>query len=117
MTSLEIKLLVLTAAAAVLYLFVADIGRSRRTARLIAWVRENHPEAWSALPWTARKIHRLGGLHRLHRRKLIDDPYFGAELKATSSLRRDEWAAIAVAVGAFALLALALGLELGWWHW
>jgi len=115
MTSLEIKVLILTAAAAVIYLFVTEIRRSRRTARLIAWVQENHPQAWSALPWTARKIHRLGGLYRLHRDRAIADPHFEAELKATRPLRRDEWAALAVAAGAFALLAL--GLELGWWHW
>ncbi|WP_193371423.1 hypothetical protein [Pelagibius marinus] len=115
MTSPAIKVLILTAAAAVIYLFVMEIRRSRRAARLIAWVQENHPAAWGALPWTARKIHRLGALYQLHRAKAIADPHFEAELKATKPLRREEWPALAVAVGAFALLAL--GLELGWWRW
>jgi hypothetical protein len=115
MTSPAVKVLILTAAAAVAYLFVAQIRRGRRSTRLIAWVLENHPAAWDALPWTARKIHRLGALYLLHRTKAIADPHFEAELKATRPLRREEWPALAVAVGAFALLAL--GLELGWWHW
>ncbi len=115
MTSPAIKVLILTAAAAVIYLFVTEIRRGRRGARLIAWVQENHPKAWGALPWTARKIHRLGALYHLHRSGAIDDPHFEAELKATRPLSRNQGLAAAVALGAFALLAL--GLEFGWWHW
>jgi len=115
MTSPAIKVLILIAAAAVLYLFITETRRSRRTARLIAWVQEHHPEAWGALPWAARKIHRLGALYQLHRSGAIADPHFEAELRATRPLGRDQGVAVAVALGAFALLAL--GLELGWWHW
>jgi len=115
MTSLEVKVLILIAAAAVIYLFIVETRRSRRTARLIAWVQTNHPAAWNSLPWTLRKVHRLGGLARLYRDKAIADPHFAAEFDAVIPLGRNQLVAFAVAAGAFAVLAL--GLDRGWWHW
>ena len=43
MTSPAIKILILTALAACIYLFITEIMRGQRLARLIKGVRESHP--------------------------------------------------------------------------
>jgi hypothetical protein len=76
MTSPAIKILILTALAACIYLFITEIMRGQRLARLIKWVRESHPAEWNALPWAARKVNRLGGIIHLYKNKVITDPHF-----------------------------------------
>jgi hypothetical protein len=79
MPSLEIKVLLLIAFAACIYLFITEIRRGRRISRLIAWVEASYPEVWNALPWVTRKINRLCGLALLSKRRMISDQYFTAE--------------------------------------
>ena len=115
MPSIEIKILLLIAVAACVYLFISGIRRGFRAVRLIAWVKKNHPEEWNALPWTARRISRVGGLGLLYKRRMISDQYFAPEYKAIKPFQKDQIIAYAVAFGALALVGL--GVKSGYWHW
>lgn len=115
MPSLEIKVLLLIAFAACIYLFITEIRRSRRISRLIAWVKANYPVEWNALPWATRKVNRVGGLVLLSKRGMISDQHFTAEYNATKPFRKDQNIASVTAVGALALVLL--GVKLGYWHW
>jgi len=115
MPSLEIKVLLLIAFAACIYLFVAEIRRDCRIGRLIAWVKANYPEEWNALPWANRKINRLGGLALLSKRGMISDHYFTAEYNATKPFRKNQNIAFITAAGAIALVLV--GVKLEYWHW
>ena len=115
MPSLEIKILLLIAFTACIYLFVTEIRRSRRISKLIAWVEANYPEVWSALPWAARKINRLGGLAFIFKRRMISDQYFTTEYNATKPFRKNQNIAFTIAVGALALVFL--GVKFEYWHW
>jgi hypothetical protein len=115
MPSLEIKVLLLIAFAACIYLFITEIRRGRRISKLIAWIEANYPEVWGALPWVARKINRLGGLALISKRHMISDQYFTAEYNATKPFRKNQNIAFTVAVAALALVFL--GVKLGYWHW
>ena len=89
MPSIEIKILLLIAVAACVYLFISEIRRGYRAVRLIAWVKENRPKEWNALPWTARRISRVGGLELLFKRRMISDRHFTAEYKAIRPFRKN----------------------------
>ncbi|MEJ2378939.1 MAG: hypothetical protein P8Y71_27305 [Pseudolabrys sp.] len=115
MPSLEIKILLLIAFAACIYLFIAEIRRSRRISRLIAWVEANYPEKWNALPWANRKINRLGGLALISKQGMIPDQHFAAEYNATRPFGKNQSVAFAIAVGAITLVLL--GVKLKYWHW
>jgi hypothetical protein len=115
MPSIEIKILLLIACGAFVYVVISDIRRGCRAIRLIAWVKENHPEEWNALPWTARRISRIGGLRLLFKRRMISDRHFTAKYKTIKPFQKDQIIAYAVAFGAFALVGL--GVKSGYWHW
>jgi len=115
MPSLEIKVLLLIAFAACIYLFIIEFRRSRRISRLIAWVEANYPVEWNALPWATRKINRLGGLVYLSKQHIISDEHFTAEYNATKPFRKNQSIAFTIAVGALALVFL--GVKIGYWHW
>lgn len=115
MPSIEIKILLIIAVASCVYLFVSEIRRGFRALRLIAWVKKNHPEEWSALPWTARRISRVGGLGLLLKRQMILDQQFVAEYNAIKPFRKHQIIAYAVAIGALALVGL--GVKSGYWQW
>lgn len=115
MPSIEIKILLLIVVAACVYLFISEIRRGCRAVRLIGWVKDNHPKEWNALPWTARRISRVGGLGLLLKRRMISDRYFTAKYKAIKPFQKDQIIAYAVAFGALALVGL--GVKSGYWHW
>jgi hypothetical protein len=115
MPSLEIKVLLLIAFAACIYLFIIEFRRSRRISRLIAWVEANYPVKRNAFPWATRKINRLGGLVYLSKQRIISDEYFTAEYSATKPFQKNQSIAFTIAVGALALVFL--GVNLGYWHW
>jgi hypothetical protein len=102
MPSIEIKVLLLIVVAACVYLFISEIRRGYRAVRLIAWVKDNHPKEWNALPWTARRISRVGGLGLLLKRRMISDRYFTAKYKAIKPFQKDQIIAYAVAFGSYA---------------
>lgn len=109
----QIKLLLLTALAACLYLFITDIKRGRRTERLIEWVKTNYPAHWDALQWTTRKINRLGGMTYLQKKQIIADPHFVTEFQAIKLFRRDQIIAFGLAISAIGLVFLGVTF----WGW
>jgi hypothetical protein len=115
MPSIEIKFLLLITVAACVYLLISEIRRSCRVIRLIAWVKETYPQEWNALPWTARRISRVGGLRLLFKRRMISDRHFIAEYNATKPFRKGQIIAYAVAFGALGLVGL--GVKSGYGHW
>jgi len=115
MTSPGIKISILVALAAAIYLFVTETRRNRRTARLIECVQANYPATWNGLPWGARKINRLGGLIHLYRNGIVTDPRFVAEYRTVRRFRYDQVAAVVVAAGA--LVVVYLGLAYWGWRW
>lgn len=115
MTSPAIKILILTALAACIYLFITEIMRGQRLARLIQWVRESHPAEWNALPWAARKVNRLGGIIHLYKNKLITDPHFIAGFQAVRPFRRDQ--VIAFGIAAAAIAFVFVGVTYWGWRW
>jgi hypothetical protein len=115
MASIVIKALLVIAFAACVYLFISEIRRRRRTARLISWVKENHPEEWNTLPWISRNINRLSGVALLFKRQVISDPHFTAEFMAIKPFRQDQ--NIAFIIGAGALMLVLLAVASGYWRW
>jgi hypothetical protein len=90
MPSIEIKILLLIVVAACVYPFISEIRRGCRAIRLTAWVKENYPNEWNTLPWTARRISRVGGLGLLSKRRIISDQNFTAKYKAIKPFQKDQ---------------------------
>ena len=80
MADLEIRLLVLAFAVAVFALWIATIRRTRQLGRLVDEVRQQHPEAWGALPLVLRVFSHLGALRRLAKDGVIDGDVYGERL-------------------------------------
>lgn len=112
-TSPQIRVLLAIAAIAALWMFLSKTKTERRATRLIGWVWQNYPEAWSALPWIYRKLLRERGLTDLARRQAIPDPYFAREYGEIAPLRHHIVIAAAIAGGALALVVIGARF-LGW---
>lgn len=112
-TSPQITVLLAIAAIAAIWMFLWKTKTERRATRLIDWVWQNYPEAWSALPWIYRNLLRERGLAELARRRAIPDPYFAHEYAEIAPLRNHIVIAGAIAGGAIALVLIGTGY-LGW---
>lgn len=112
-TSPEIIALILLALAFTLYAWWLSDRQSRRFRNLLSWVQDNYAAQWQALPWSTRKINRVGGVEKLRRDGLRDDPAFMEQYRQGKSVRWPQVAALLCAVVAFALLAVGIAY-FGW---
>jgi hypothetical protein len=112
-TSPQITVLLAIAVVAAIWMFLWKTKTERRATRLIDWVWQKYPDAWSALPWVYRNVLRERGLAELARRNAIPDPYFAHEFGEIAPLRRHIVLAGAIAGGAIALIAIGTTL-FGW---
>jgi len=112
-TSPQITVLLAVAAVGAIWMFLWKTKTERRATRLIDWVWQNYPDAWSALPWIYRNLLRERGLAELARRQAIPDPYFAHEYGEIAPLRNHIVIAGAIAGGALVLIAIGTRF-LGW---
>ena len=109
----QITVLLGIAVVAAIWMFLWKTKTERRATRLIDWVWQNYPEAWSALPWIYRNLLRERGLAEIARRGAIPDPYFAHEYGEIAPLRHHIVIAGAIAGGALVLIAIGTRF-LGW---
>jgi hypothetical protein len=109
----EIAILLAIAALAALWTFISKTKLERRGSRLIDWIRQNHREAWAALPWVYRYIFRDRGLAELARRNAISDPDFAREYGKIVPFRRHILISGIIAGGAIAVIVIGVRF-FGW---
>jgi hypothetical protein len=61
-----------------LWAWIASDRHGRVIRRMADWLARERPQAWAALPWTARRLSPRSGIAELKRRGLADDPDFQA---------------------------------------
>lgn len=111
----EITILLGIAAVATLWMFITKTKSERRTTKLIAWISQNHRDAWAELHWAYRLIFRERGFVELARRNVISDPHFKQEFAVIAPYRRHIVISGSIAGGAIALILI--GTRLFGWHW
>lgn len=113
MANIEVRLVVLLFAVAVFVLWVVSIRRTRQLGRLVDEVRQQHPEAWSALPLMLRIYSHLGALRRLVADGVIDHEVYRARLDEFGASHTRH-----MILGGILLAAMALAVMISrWFGW
>lgn len=110
---IQVKILLLVAAAAAIWAFAVSWQATTRFRRMVDWIRATYPERWNALPWTLRSIGRAGAVENLRRGGLEDDPEFARRYREYRRLNRR--LAVLIAAGALPIAIVLAGTKL--WGW
>jgi hypothetical protein len=111
--SFEIKLLLIIAAAAILYAFYLRVIQDRAFRQLLGWLRASRPEEWGALPRSARWLNSIGAVEQLRRGALSVDPEFARRYRQSKAHQGRFLGALGI--GALAIALVAIGSQsFGW---
>lgn len=113
--SLEVKILIVLAAVALLAAFVLSWRATVRFGRLVAWVEATYPERWNELHWTLRRIAKGSAVAGLSRRGLGDDPEFARRYGDFRRLQR--WMIALVVIGSAPIGLVIFGTRFWGWQW
>jgi len=114
-TSPEIIILVVLAAALTLFAWWLSNRQMRRFRDFVSWIEEHHGARWQSLPGASWKLNRGGGVERLRREGLGDDPEFMTRYRYGKRVRWPQVVSLACGMGAIALIAA--GIEYFGWNW
>lgn len=116
MASPEIKILLLLAAASIIYAFICEIRLSRAAGKLADRLQKERPDLWSELNPFARNWN--GGwpaIKILYRRKDVDPPGIDYQYEQMHSLERQLlWG---IVTGSVCIGLVFLGTKFWGWHW
>ena len=107
--------LTLATAAFSLYAWWLSIQETKRLRRLVQWLEHHHGARWRALPKLSRNLFPRGGVERLRRNGLSEDPGFMARYRETRAGTLRQLAAIPAAVVSIALVQI--GVRFWGWSW
>ena len=114
MTSLQVKILILLAAAFLVYAFICQIRLSLKAKELADWLQKQRPDLWVELNPIARNMNGgYPGLKLLYRRNVVSLPRFDQEYQQLQAIERHLLGGIVIG---FISIGLVL-IGVSFWGW
>jgi len=114
-TSIEIKVLIIIAAGAVLSAYAISWRATSKTHQLVAWIEATYPELWNTLPRHHRNWFKGAAIEGLRHRGLKDDREFAHRYDEIKRLNR--WMIALIIAGSATIGIVLFGTQFGGWSW
>jgi hypothetical protein len=114
-TSIEIKVMIIIAAGAILSGFAISCVMTGKIRDLVAWIETTFPQQWNAVPRYHRQWLKGAAIGGLRHRGVINDGEFTRRYEEIKRLKR--WMIGLIIAGSAAIGIVVFGTQFAGWSW